>query len=432
MENMHFLELRGDIVMSAFDIEPPEGLQLEENFPNCCDPHSKQFQSLLDWYDKFPNCCEYHEKMSKKPWFEKENYSNVPLKVMKQLAYTVTFIVKTVDSPNWLNNVKAYIQYNWWSFGQPPIGYDKYLKKLKLIIEADKDPEWEERNKLLLSHINELLNPSKADTPDLNLLTETYLKWLKTFPFDVPFFNNLKDHFYKQLPILDKPPTPNPFTGLAWASIIDEKELIKRLIETTNKLLNEIDSTRIAKEKLIENAEEIEWQVMCQEHRIKQQNLLQNFSKDEKNYIRLVKKWLVNERKFFKKVKEKIKAAKPNSITQRKKRQLTPLTFFKNSKESLEHFIQILESLDAIDDSQCWIYGNSKKSAVLCFKALIDQRTNNGGTLVEIINGSELQSMIKKLVNIEISIRSVNNILKNFDSSDETYQYFFGHFEKLR
>lgn len=221
------------------------------------------------------------------------------------LSYTEFKIRNNLDDANWYKDVTDYIECIVYSFGQPSIGLDKYLYHLKYYVETlhqsfTNYPK--EKQILVLEYINRLMTPSKVETPDLNELYETYHKWLNIFPFSLPYFQDLKVYFKNNLPVLDGQPEYNPYTGLSKAKLQTRASLITSLNTATKELLKKIDSSELVRDGAITDPDQHAIAIIGQEHRVKQMALVEQYSKGEMDYVKVLKKWLKNEVAYFAKI----------------------------------------------------------------------------------------------------------------------------------
>src|SRR5690242_2362867 len=68
------------------ETKPLEGYVMPDGFPNCCEGHKQIFQIGLERLAAFPNCCESHKALNSASWFNKANYSYMPLKLVTTIA----------------------------------------------------------------------------------------------------------------------------------------------------------------------------------------------------------------------------------------------------------------------------------------------------------------------------------------------------------
>ena len=298
----------------GFDIEPISELELSENYPNCCEYHKTLKQNIESWFDNFPNCCEEHRKISLRQWFKKEKYNNVPNKVFNHLTYTEHFISKNIDSENWYEEITDYIEYNLHSFGTPNVGASYYWSNLKHYIKnADikKTSLTKDRRNRLIEYFDteEKSKKDESNQKDLNLLFSTFQKWQRTFP-NLHFFQTLKQQLNNKFPleIVLYEPKYNKYLGLTKFKIKTQTELIEILVSITKNLLSSIDTTELTKNYHLKDKEKLELDLISANHKIKQDELLKEFSSTEIKYLTIIKKWLKNETNYFKQLQTKLPA----------------------------------------------------------------------------------------------------------------------------
>lgn len=208
--------------MQPYDILPPEGYKSPKNFPDCCAFHRNVVKHAKGFIKRFPNCCEPHIAFSKKPFFNLRYYDGVVNKILRQLSYTEFKIRTNLDRENWYEDVSDYIEWAIYAFGHPAMGQHIYLEHLKYFVETIHNgyEDYPKRKQtLLLEYITGLSAPPKGDVNDIRELIETYQKWLTTFPFNLPYFVNLKATFQKNMPLLQGKVEYNPYTKLSKAKL---------------------------------------------------------------------------------------------------------------------------------------------------------------------------------------------------------------------
>lgn len=305
----------GSIGSEAFEIrqqetQPLEGYEEPENFPGCCDYHRQLFEVGEKKYLEFPDCCEGHKKLNEAPWFRKENYSYLPLKLVKTIAYTWHCIEKNIYNDNWQKEIADYIVYTKESYGQFPKGYggslgkDVYLYNLERRLEADTELP-AERREALLEMVKDFSKPQpeneREDLPDLNKLVSIYREWLSFFPFELSFFKKLKAHFESQTPILENLSEPNIYTGLVGGKLKSESALVNWLVELTESILREVNTFKLHEQGELTDASGIQLELLLAQRRQKLEKGYSNASPDTQTRCRrIVKEWLKDEKKFLK------------------------------------------------------------------------------------------------------------------------------------
>lgn len=307
-----FIEIGSENIWElGFETEPHAVYEEPKDFPECCPYHSSIKNQLDEWFTEFPNCCKNHKELKTRTWFDKNKYNDVPNKILNELSFTENFISKNVEKENWFEEITDYINYSIESFGTPNIGGNKYFVYLKNWIETTKPndfefPKWK-RNQLL-EFLENLSNPPAKPKTDLNILFSTFQKWTKTFP-NLPYFNNLKKELKNKIPlnIMLYEPKSNKFTGITKFKMRTKGELIEILIRSTKNLLSSINTPLLLENKLIDDKQKYEIDLLNEQHNIKQNQLLVEYSKKEIRYVKIIKKWLKNEKEYIGKLRPLVK-----------------------------------------------------------------------------------------------------------------------------
>lgn len=314
---VHLAEISAkDIEFKQTDTEPLEGYEMPKDFPYCCESHKQIFQAGADWLAKFPNCCEAHARLNKAKWFNKNNYSYLPLKLVTTVVYTFHCISKCIDNPNWYNEITHYIDYTKQSYGQlpegfgAPVGVELYLHNVEMNIEIIKEIPEEKRSRLI-KYIKDYNNKEvPAEQTDVNLLIDTYKRWLKDFPFEISFFTPLKPFFENQTPILKGKTGENIYTGLVAHKLQTQKGLVKFLISTTQSILAEINTLSLCEQGQIMDIQKARFEILNADRRLKLKVLEAMPLDDRKQYIKVLKQWFKDEKQYLKDLKE-ISIVKP-------------------------------------------------------------------------------------------------------------------------
>ena len=327
--NKPFIEIDAEhFTLSAFETKPIEGYEAPTNketgeqFPNCCPFHKSVFEGAESWFSKFPNCCDQHKAMVSKWWYNKANYTGIAEKIAKQLSYTEHHISERINIDDWYKDITDYIEYNVSSFGHPAIGLHLYLGNVQHYIKNTNSEIPKNKRQRLIEFIETYYNSPKEQTKtDLNILYSTYQKWLKVFPFEISFFSTLKPHFEKQLPILNGKPETNKYTGIAKAKMHTKGSLIDVLLNLTNNLLTQINTTTLYEKGLLTEPQKIKLELVLNERKMKLKQGYVNSSKDEEQrYRKILKEWFADEKRFIDEVTPIVKALPPiNSETDTEK-----------------------------------------------------------------------------------------------------------------
>jgi L-rhamnose mutarotase len=274
------------------------------NFPECCNFHKSIKEQTVQWLQNFPNCCENHKALLKTKWFRKSIYVGLPDKIVTMIRYTENFVAHYIGTDDWHKEITDYIEYNFQSFGTPDIGLELYKNHLRHWIKNNNQNYQiftDSKRKSLLEYLE--VRPSKERDTDINLLYDIFQRWVKLIP-DLQQFGSIKKSQLNKLPlnIMLHQPEHNKYTGLAKAKIKTRSELLNFLIDLTKGILLNINSTEIIATGNLEEIKRYNIKVLNESHILAQKTLLEKFSKGETEYMKLLKNWLLNEKKYFKTV----------------------------------------------------------------------------------------------------------------------------------
>jgi hypothetical protein len=361
-----FIEISGDKMrISPIEAEPIEGYEVPADFPNCCPHHKQAFANAQNWFDKFPNCCELHIEAAKKWHLKKSEFDGLPQKILNGLSYTEHHISKRIDIPEWYEDITNYIDYICWCFGHPAIGVDRYITFLKhyLTVTKEKIPK-DKREKLLqyLESENKPSDPDEASKFDLNILFDTYQKWLKTFPFELPYFDGLKERLKGAIPVLKEAKKQNPYTGMWKAKGVTQAELIDLLEVTTKRLIGDVQTHDFQISDMKQHRLKIENERL----RVGTAELVRGYLKKELKYVTTIKKWLELQKQYFKAF---VEIAGNDTKAESSKPLKTRPTFaglFEND-EAMGKALLAARNCGLINEKGRWIFVGAKTFAASAF-----------------------------------------------------------------
>lgn len=301
-EKEPFLEFSGKkFRLKPTESRPPKSYEAPPNFPNCCPFHTNSFEEAQRWFKEFPNCCERHTEMVRTWRIEKNDYEGLPRKILDCLSYTEHHIQNQIQHSNWYEDITNYIFYNWWSFGHPNIGGGRYLIYLRNYLEVSADKIPEAKRVLLIEYINKHDTPTAVKSqPDLNILWGTYHRWLKTFPFQLPYFKDLHERLKNTVPVFKGIPKYNPYTEMSSGQVFTQTELVDFLEATTKRLIIDVQTADFE----ISDKQKHRLQLSEESLRVGTAELVGSFSKGELRYVAILKKWLELQKMYFKEVSE--------------------------------------------------------------------------------------------------------------------------------
>lgn len=293
-----------DFVVDSFEIDNKFNKKpLPENFPLCCESHKRIQDNIQEWFDKFPNCCKRHSELNSKEWFNKLDYENVPLKVNKQAYYTNEFVIEYIHSDDWYSKITDFFEYNFDSFGHPNIGGSEYQLVVTSYLNANLKSETIDSDeiakiKTLIKYFENQRSPViPVKDRDIFILQIAFQKWIETLP-NIKIFADFKKKFSSSLPLnlyVTGEVKVNRYTNRAKISVKRVQDLIDDLLNITKQIIKSISL-----KKDDENFHNDFVRIISEAHLLKQRKLFEDFSKDEKKYIKILEKWFCNEKKYYK------------------------------------------------------------------------------------------------------------------------------------
>jgi hypothetical protein len=310
-----FISFKVIAIAPPFDTYPLEGYEKQENFPNCCDHHKAILNRVVKWLERFPNCCEPHREMQRIYNFDKEYFKDLPLKILNQSDFTRFHIQKRLESEDWYEDITQYLTWNLFSFGGSNIGYSKYILIVKdyLLEKYEVTKIDENKAKLLIKYIDDSIsiNPNIEDT-GFDMVYETYKKWLEIFPFDIPYFQDLKNDYSKKFPAFEGKLVLNRYTRQIEGKAISKDKLVAYIIQATKDLLGKINPKELFRNGV---NSDIEYIIYLESLNVNHRKMVEAYNEKEFEYVRLLELWLNNFESFFIKTKPLLTAIQPNDNT---------------------------------------------------------------------------------------------------------------------
>jgi hypothetical protein len=312
-----------------FETQPTEG---EHDF-NTCEGCQKTLKELIkrltekfegshkDGAKPFPFCCTHHSELTTLKEFNRADFVGVPEMVARKIIYTNSHIKNNHQSETYYKDITDYIDYTVESFGQmpgnaEPLYLSDYFFYITDLLERNTEVEKGRKNRLL-EFLKAYRTPTETPKTDFNILLGTYQKWLKVFPFEISFFATLKPHLEKQLPLLNGKPETNKYTGIAKAKMHTKGSLIDVLLNLTNNLLTQINTTTLYEKGLLTEPQKIKLELVLNERKMKLKQGYVNSSKDEEQrYRKILKEWFADEKRFIDEVTPIVKALPPQPIVE--------------------------------------------------------------------------------------------------------------------
>lgn len=299
-----FFEIKPDFIhISSYDVIPIDGYIKPDEFPLCCPYHTSISENVQKWFDKFPDCCVNHKELVNKGFIKKEDYSHLPDKIINQLSFTESHIANRIDNTDWYEDITEYIDYNVDGFGHPSIGAAIFLEFLIQYLEIKNNIDSNKKQRII-KFIKNIFNPvniNESQEPfDLNIVISTYQKWLNVFPFELSYFQNLKEHFSKKLPLISGKIKNNRYSGIVKAKMHTRNSLIQYLVELTETLLIQINGVSLYEMGLVTDINKLQIEILNESRKLEINQLCTQSVKKKEQYTKVIKKWFNGEKKYFK------------------------------------------------------------------------------------------------------------------------------------
>lgn len=302
-KNITKITLPFDILPQIEGYRPHQDEIQSKLFPNCCDFHQGAYNALEEW---FKSDFEIFAQSVEKKIGVKLNitdYFGLPLRLVTQLSYMEYFLAKKIDTPHWFRDFLHYLEYNIFALGMPTPSYLWYLSSLKrYLLKIDEKIE-RRKKELLIAELDYRIGISTGDTKfrsysNPNLIRGTIQKWLSILPFKGKELKRfIKENEWQSLSGIIE---INQFDARLDTVIpILIEDVIDDLKYETTRLLSKIKNSELYQKLTKAELVKRKLKLVGENHQLKQNKLLREFSLDEFSYIDILEKWLKNEEEFI-------------------------------------------------------------------------------------------------------------------------------------
>lgn len=395
-------------------IEPTQGEHDYRTCEGCLKNRKIIIQNLTPKVIQFPHCCKWHEKLLKLEGFNRNDFINSAENCADKIIFTYQHILNNQNKEQDNENIIAYLDYVIDSFGAFPNGFGEpfllssYIYYVKQLVINNSSIE-EKYQKLINNYFDKLKYPTKDKDP-IALLCATYNKWLKLFPFQLPYFRDLKQYFMHKTPLFVKE-VENNIDKKHKYMLCTVNDLTNHLTTLTIKLLTEL-SGKITPEK---NDEFYSfYEEFLKQKLFYEIQLLKNI--DENNsYIKIINKWMDSQERFLKGILLLHQTGQGSSVDR------YPEDSYKEALYRVKKFKTHIEDKDIYK----LLEGNNKENRLQKLFSLfcnhtdycLDAEVNNGRGAVDfkISKGVHNQTLI------EFKLASNSKIQQNLKNQTETY-----------
>lgn len=303
-----------------FAIKPTEG---SHNYTSCKHCRSQRIQYIEDFKKRtkiFPHCCDSHSKLPKLKEFQKSHFLGREEEVTDKIMFTHHHIINHLDNDDWYENIVEYFEYVLESFGTFPKGFgvgflvSDYIFCVKELSESIKgsltsekgisQKELDIRLSKIISYIDIRVEPKVENkNTDLNILLSTYDKWFKTFPFELSYFQHLKDHYRKKIPIFTGEIIKNRYSGQTLAKVTTKENLTRLLIDNTKDIITNINGLNLLNKGELNDTDSIAIELILKNRELQLSEMASQDNTERKQYIKILKKWFKEEQAFITAIK---------------------------------------------------------------------------------------------------------------------------------
>lgn len=299
-----------------YTIKQADGKHNLESCEGCRTQKKKLIKEIKKSCKNFPNCCEWHKKLPNLKEFKISDFLALEESIAEKILFVYHHVLNHIENDDYFTDFTNYYEYVNESFGSFPNNYGSpfqignfqtflidRIKRLKGKInpEAISKDEIDNRLVKIINYIDNSFKPVDEirNDFDFKLLLDTYDKWYRTFPFDLSYFQHLKEKFSKTIPILKEQPIYNKYTGLSKTKIKSKEEFAKFLIDLTKRIITNINGLKLYETGKLSSIENIKLELILRNRELELNELKSLDSSDETGYIKYLKFWFGTEKKFI-------------------------------------------------------------------------------------------------------------------------------------
>ena len=248
--------------------------------------------------------------------FEISAFSGLEENIADKILYTYHHVLNHIENDDYFIDFTNYYEYVNESFGSFPNNYgspfqignfQSFLIDLIESLKGKMNPdliskaEIDRRLVKIINYVDDSFKPVDEirNDYDFKFLLNIYDKWYKTFPFDLSYFQHLKERFSKTIPILKEQPIYNKYNGLSKIKMKSKEEFAIFLIDLTKRIITNINGLRLYETGKLSSVENIKLELILRNRELELNELKSLDSTDKKGYIKYLKFWFETEKKFI-------------------------------------------------------------------------------------------------------------------------------------
>jgi hypothetical protein len=166
----------------------------------------------------------------------------------------------------------------------------------------------------ILNWLKSFNNPQIYDDnkKNFNLLLGKYNEWFSIFPFDLEYFQPLKEKYKRKIPVF-KNKRYNKYLNTTSFKIHSIEGFAQFLINTTKSILSEINGLALYERGELTDTERISLEIIVENRRIELKELEIKPNKTTNAYIKTLKEWFRSEKRFIEEITPFLKNKSPKT-----------------------------------------------------------------------------------------------------------------------
>ena len=277
-----------------------------------------EYKILNNHFNKFDSKSntEFRKKTnsSKHKEFLNKYLDSLPTIVFEKTRDSFIFILNNLSEDNWKIEIIDFLDYVVDSFGKvsdpilAPIGLNEYLLFLKEELFSNRSHNlakgFEKRIAFISNHISKTYVKDEEERRLFESLLTVYDDWYILFPFEIKLFGDVKILYSEKLPILKERKRINPYLGTPVLKFLSINEMLVVLLQITKKTTGSVSSKSLINNRIeyVRNDAKLKLDIINKKHLLEQSTLIEKYKAGNVAYLKTIKKWLSNERKYLNRV----------------------------------------------------------------------------------------------------------------------------------
>ena len=251
-------------------------------------------------------------------------------------------IINNIENDNWQTEIFDYLDYAIESFGAMPEGFgspyqlndyiillvDISYKVKDVVLDSISKKEYKRRMDLIHKKLNSILSPDDDVYKAIGLLLKTYEDWYNLFPFELDYFKHLEKKFQNIIPLHQSKTSYNKYLKKEKKQYHTLESLSKELVEITKQILKTINGKVLFDKGELSNTKKIKMDLVLNNRDLQLDDLEEMPNTNKTEYIRILKKWMKEEKEFIEDITPYLKLQKSKKGIEKPKPNIPQLALF--------------------------------------------------------------------------------------------------------